>query len=287
VASGQVLMRHIESANALTGQVLKWNGSSWFPSHPLNGYAEGVIGQRPTASGAGSVALGNNNEAYGNNSAVICGRFNVVEDDADYSSIMGGKQNQILTNAYYSIVVGGRDNIVAQRNALAAGFLASATNEGSFVWADSTGVGASSWGANTMTFMASGGVRFQSSTPVSANHQVQWKPGDASWQFSSDRNLKDGIEPVDAQAILEKVAEMPVAMWRFKGHEREHIGVMAQDFHKEFPLNGSDPTLLDSADLHGVSLAAIQALNRALQDERRKNEALEARLKALEARFAP
>jgi hypothetical protein len=145
--------------------------------------------------------------------------------------------------------------------------------------------GVGSWGTNTVVFMASGGVRFQSSTPGTANHMVQWKPGDASWQFSSDRTLKEGIVPVDVEAVLDGVSAIPVAQWRFKGSQRVHIGVMAQDFHASFPLAGSEETMMDSADLHGVSMAAIQALHAELKAERARNAALEARLEALEQRL--
>ena len=40
---------------------------------------------------------------------------------------------------------------------------------------------------------------------------------------------------------------------------------MAQDFHALFPLSDSDVTL-NSADLDGVALAAIQGLNQKLEE---------------------
>ncbi len=70
--------------------------------------------------------------------------------------------------------------------------------------------------------------------------------------------------------------------WRYKGYTRAHIGVMAQDFHAAFPLEGSTDTMIDAGDLQGVSLAAIQGLHAELKAERTRNDALEARIKALE-----
>ena len=126
-----------------------------------------------------------------------------------------------------------------------------------------------------MTFKANGGVRFQSDSPGQANHRVQWVPGDSSWQFSSDRNLKEGFSPVDPRAVLEKVAALPVQSWRFKGYSRAHVGVMAQDFHAAFPLDGASETMIDSADLQGISLAAIQGLYAELQEARARIRVLE------------
>ena len=41
---------------------------------------------------------------------------------------------------------------------------------------------------------------------------------------------------------------------------------MAQDFHALFPLNPND-RMLEDADLHGVELAAIQGLDRKLEEK--------------------
>lgn len=104
-----------------------------------------------------------------------------------------------------------------------------------------------------------GGVTFTSGAG-GGNQTVVWNPGDASWSFTSDRNTKDRITPVDSQAVLEKVTRIPINEWSYIGYEQRHMGPMAQDFHAQFPLNENDRALND-ADLHGVALAAIQGLN--------------------------
>lgn len=136
-----------------------------------------------------------------------------------------------------------------------------------------------------------GGALFTSGAG-GANQSVSWSPGEASWSFTSDRNTKEGILPVDPETVLEKLAGIPIAEWNYIGYEQRHIGPMAQDFHAAFPLNESD-TSLNNADLHGVALAAIQGLNRKLEtrDEslarekaalREENESLRKRLENLE-----
>ncbi|MFO7536209.1 MAG: tail fiber domain-containing protein [Kiritimatiellia bacterium] len=286
LAAGSVRMANLQSGGASSGQVLKWNGGAWGPATILKGYSEGAIGVGPLALGAGSVALGEANEAKGSLGAILGGHFNIIEPDVYCSVIAGGADNLISSNALYSTIVGGRKNTVTKYYSLAAGRQASATNEGAFVWSDSTGVGAGSWGPNTVLFQANGGVRFQSTTPdLLTDQRVQWVPGSAAWAFSSDRNLKEGFEPVDARAVLAKVAGLPITTWRFKGYNRTHIGTMAQDFHAAFPFEGAEETMVDSSDLQGVTLSALQGLYGELQAEKARNDALEARLRKLEERL--
>jgi hypothetical protein len=285
LAAGSVKLANLQSGGASIGQVLKWNGA-WVPASILKGYAEGAMGVGPLASGAESIAIGEANEVEGTSSAAIGGRANTISVNSVCAGIFGGTENIIASDSSYSVIVGGRKNTVTKNYSLAAGRMASATNEGSFVWSDSTGVGAGSWGPNTVLFQANGGVRFQSTTPeLLTDQRVQWTPGSAAWSFSSDRNLKEGFEPVDARAVLAKVAGLPITTWHFKGYTRAHIGPMAQDFFAAFPFEGAEETMIDSADLQGVTLSALQGLYEELQAEKARNDALEARLLKLEERL--
>jgi hypothetical protein len=114
-----------------------------------------------------------------------------------------------------------------------------------------------------VSFRCQGGALFTSGSGA-ANQTVSWTPGSGSWTFSSDRNLKDRFQSVDALAILEKVSHLPIMEWSYKEYPERHIGAIAQDFHALFPLNANDKVLND-ADLHGVALAAIKGLNQKLE----------------------
>lgn len=102
---------------------------------------------------------------------------------------------------------------------------------------------------------------------------------------TSDREQKRDIEAVDAQAVLARVAELPLATWRFKPAVARdgalHLGPMAQDFSAAFGL-GSDERHLSPGDLAGVALAAIQALSSRNADLAERQQALEQRLRELE-----
>ena len=77
----------------------------------------------------------------------------------------------------------------------------------------------------------------------------------------SDRNLKRDIGPVDEQAVLETLANLPVSTWSYKSDDPavRHLGPMAQDFYSAFGLGDTDRAY-NSIDAHGVAMAAIKAL---------------------------
>lgn len=78
-----------------------------------------------------------------------------------------------------------------------------------------------------------------------------------------DRNAKVVVEEVDPAVVLHRLMTPMLKISRFEykpgmGPSGEHIGPMAQDFHKAFGV-GSDPKRIDTVDAFGVALACIQA----------------------------
>jgi hypothetical protein len=113
--------------------------------------------------------------------------------------------------------------------------------------------------------------------------------------LTSDRNAKEHFQPLDPQSVLAKVAALPVTEWNYKtdGQGVQHIGPVAQDFHSAFGLDGKDDKHISVVDEGGVALAAIQGLNKKLEDRSQKlelensnlkqqNDSLEKRLDDLE-----
>jgi trimeric autotransporter adhesin len=112
-----------------------------------------------------------------------------------------------------------------------------------------------------------------------------------AFNTTSDRNAKANFAPVNPEAILARVAALPISEWNFKTDpaDQKHLGPMAQDFHAAFGLNGADDKHISTVDEGGVALAAIQGLNRKvtekdaeIQSLKQQNESLEKRLDNLE-----
>ncbi|HZO14092.1 MAG TPA: tail fiber domain-containing protein [Polyangiaceae bacterium] len=101
--------------------------------------------------------------------------------------------------------------------------------------------------------------------------------------MNSDRNAKHDITPVDSDAVLESLAALPVARWRYDAApSSQHMGPMAQDFQAAFGLGDSDRRIAP-VDANGVLMAAMQALYRRQAASERENAALRAEIAALRA----
>lgn len=229
----------------------------------------------------GSIAGGWGNDigAWSKSCSIAGGEGNDIGDYSDYSTISGGYQNGIGDDSEFSTIGGGVQNSIGDGAtcAYAAGHRAQANHKGAFVWADSSYGYFSSGTDDEFAVRASGGVRFAGVSGSS----VSWMPGNASWSFSSDRNLKENFAAVDTASILERVSCLPLLEWNYIGYDQRHVGPMAQDFHGAFPWSGNETTL-NSADLDGVALAAIQELARENERLKSKNADMEARLTCLE-----
>jgi hypothetical protein len=225
-------------------------------------------GQNNTANNTQAVVAGGvDNVASGTTSTVGGGWTNVASGQNAF--IGGGEFN--TASGHFSSVAGGANNTASGNYSFAGGQHANANYAGSFVWADDSSANPfTAATANSFNVRCTGGVTFASDIG-GVNQQVNWIPGDASWNFSSDRNLKDRFAEINKEEILDKVAELPIVEWSYKNYSQRHIGTMAQEFHALFPLNTNDK-VLNEADLNGVALAAVQGLN---QKVNKHNQSLE------------
>ena len=99
---------------------------------------------------------------------------------------------------------------------------------------------------------------------------------------SSDRNVKRNFTPVNSTEVLDKVAALPISTWSYIADDGvRHLGPMAQDFYSAFNV-GMDDKHISMVDADGVALAAIQGLNRKVEEKDAEMRSLQARLKKLE-----
>lgn len=114
------------------------------------------------------------------------------------------------------------------------------------------------------------------------NSQVTVIEGQVPYTFTSDRNQKENFRLVDGEAVLRKLGSLNVKSWNYIGHDPQqfrHYGPVAQEFFAAFGHDAvgtiGTPTTINSGDLEGILMAAIQALAKQNTELRSRIEALE------------
>jgi trimeric autotransporter adhesin len=220
------------------------------------------------------VCGGYDNAASSNNATVSGGYLNTAS--AAGAVVGGGEQN--TASGPDATVAGGHLNVASGQDSFAAGDEAKAAQQGVFVWADSQPYNFDPYGqagpqgyANSFNVRSTGG--FYIVTAVDGSGKITadafLSPGSTSWSTLSDRNAKKDFAPVNTEAVLDKLATVPVEQWHYKweaDNSTPNIGPMAQDFiHAFYP--GRDDKSITTLEFDGVELAAIQGLNEKLNQK--------------------
>jgi hypothetical protein len=118
--------------------------------------------------------------------------------------------------------------------------------------------------------------------------------GQVAYTFTSDKTKKENFQPVDGEQVLKKIRGFELTSWNFIGHdpkEFRHYGPMAQDFFAAFGHDSvgqiGTETTINSGDMAGILMIAVQALEKRTAELKQTKEELAelaARLEALELR---
>ncbi len=113
-----------------------------------------------------------------------------------------------------------------------------------------------------------GDTNYQTAAYIAGNVYASGNVYAMGFQLTSDRNAKEDFTTISASEVLAKVASLPVTAWSYKADKKgvRHIGPMAQDFQSAFQLSADDKHI-SVVDEGGVALAAIQGLNKKLQQK--------------------
>jgi hypothetical protein len=149
-----------------------------------------------------------------------------------------------------------RDNNLANAitDATAVGYQAVVNASNTMVFGDSA---VHSWLFNTGATPSSGAAMVVGYNNTNGNGAYLTTGG--VWTNASDRNKKENFSRLDDNEILAKINLLPVTRWNYKGLSEQHIGPVAQDFHRIFDV-GSDDKTISTIDPSGIALAGIQGL---------------------------
>jgi len=237
-----------------------------------------AIGDRARATGAGAVALGVSTHAEGGSSTAFGdnawarGQYSTAGGKASIASgeasVAMGFENS--ATGFAAVALGYRAVALADHT-VALGHRAFARDAGSFVFGDaSSPTPAVSSGPNSFTVRAQYvwlGMTPFVPAPIPGRY-VNTSTGaylsiGGVWTNASDVALKEGFREEDPEATLQRLAKLPVRSWSYRaeGEGVRHVGPTAQDFRAAFGLGHSD-VAIGTVDITGVSLLAVQALER-------------------------
>ncbi len=232
------------------------------------------------ASGVGAIALGSGAQATADD-AVAIGPSSIASGLA--STTIGPS----IALGSFSVAI-GLQNRAAGNFSMAFGKNARCSNQGSCVIGDASAGFSSdsvySTANNQMTMRYTGGFRLFTTMNLSSGVAVS--AGGGSWASVSDRRKKENFRDIDVESILTKVAALKITNWNYKSQPASvrHIGPVAQDFYAAFGLDGQgNDTTINTIDIDGVNMAAIQALEKRTTQLQQENEALRQRLEKMEA----
>jgi hypothetical protein len=216
------------------------------------------------------------------------------------ATVGGGLKNR--ASGYRSTVPGGERNTAAGRLSFAAGYMAQANHDGSFVWADSAFYYFASTADNQFLVRASGGVGLGINTAYSqltVNGHItpgadsSYDLGTSTWRWrdifaangvisTSDARQKDNIN--DLEYGLDEVLKLrPVSFtWKDRMDDQKHLGFVAQEVQpviSEVVNIGDDPE--QTLGLRYEKLVPV--LVNAIQELSARNEVLTQRVEELEA----
>lgn len=100
----------------------------------------------------------------------------------------------------------------------------------------------------------------------------------------SSRSAKENFSPANGAMLLSKLEKLPILNWNYIGapSDDRHVGPVAEDFHAAFGLGNNDHVVAP-ADMAGVALASVQALQDEVKLRDERIAELEKRMAELEA----
>jgi hypothetical protein len=151
----------------------------------------------------------------------------------------------------------------------------------------------SSGALTNATAIGSGALVNASNKVRLGNTSVTVIEGQVAYTFTSDRNAKENFLPVDGAEVLRKIRRFPLTSWNYIGTDEKpirHYGVMAQDFFEAFGHDAlgtiGTPTTVNSGDMAGILMSAVQKLSEENLVMRDEHAAMKKRLADQEVRLA-
>jgi hypothetical protein len=259
----------------------QWDDGNIGTYSTATGYNTMASGEYSIAMGAFNAARGNPSTAIGY-SAVASGDFSTA---MGYSTTASGyastAMGQGTTASGYGSTAIGIGTMASGTYSTAMGVNVSTSGyEGSFIIGDaSTATMTNSTAMYQMTMRFAGGYRLF--TDAAATMGVSLAAGASSWGTISDSTKKTGFVKANHDYFLSSLSKLKLGSWNYKAQNADakhyrHYGPMAQEIFHFFGHDGKGTigcdTLLASADMDGIMMICLQALEKRTGELQKAND---------------
>jgi hypothetical protein len=291
VATGQSTIANGWNSTALGGMTTASGG--WSTSMGASSTAAGEystsMGYNTLASGNTSTAIGSNTIASGLNSFAAGFQSSAGSNTSiaigDNSTASGGHSISIgfhtVSAGDYAMSFGNYVTVLSN-------------NGGSCIIGDNSTTNVTNTSAtNQMTMRFSGGYRLFTNSACTTG--VTLSAGGSSWSTVSDSTKKTNYVGANGEEFLNGLSRLRLGSWNYKGQDpnsQRHYGPMAQEIFRYFGKDKygviGDSTTLASADMDGIIMICLQAIEKRsaeLQSANEKVAAHEQKIRILEEKI--
>jgi hypothetical protein len=272
----------------------QWGNYSTYWNEDYLGNYSVALGKNCKAKGL-SFAFGEACEAFDFHTIAIghASRAEAGRDDPNYNGDAIAIGHQAWAKGFRTLALGTYVRADSEYTCAIGNHVSTNIKKGSTIFGDGTRTGESynnctnSSNINEITMRYVGNPDNDSTTANPCYRFMTWVNEDDSWigvelhrgsnywYASSDRNMKEILDTLDDEELLNHIRNVPITVWRWKNdstyrdstkmyHTSSYhfIGPMAQDFYREFPYGVPDSTKLSMGNLAGVSFQGVQALKK-------------------------
>ncbi|MFZ1528366.1 MAG: tail fiber domain-containing protein [Ferruginibacter sp.] len=240
----------------------------------------GLEAMRSNTTGSDNTALGHL-ALFSNTN----GYENVAIGDSAQSNNVSGFQNTSIGNLSMTANLNGDKNsafgyssgpsLASLNNTTAIGYKAIVSTSNTMVFGDGN---VDRWAFGIPTTNAQHALEVGN---AAANGNGAYLTQGGNWTNTSDISKKEDFSDLNPAELLQKISQLSIRRWKYKGTNEYHIGPTAQQFYRLFNV-GTDDKGISTVDPAGIALAAIQEQQKIIQQQHEMIVQLKRRIDLLE-----
>ncbi len=279
--------------NSVTGRGASILGGSLNLAEGEYSFVGGGVVNRATGAGA-VISGGSQQKCWGTSCVIGGGGYNTADSGAS-NAFIGGGQNNWITDQFggivggefnsnrgaYSVILGGSLNSISDELLNPANYIV--------VFGEDVDVGGADHRSYFFDGTNPGRLALNRDTDDGgALHPIHVGTANTNgngarltnagvWTDASSRTFKENFVEIGGAELLDKISQLSLPHYNYKGTTEKHIGPMAEDFVALFNVGSVDentgqidPMYLSAKDVAGVALAGVKELserNRELQEQ--------------------